>query len=203
VFNYNNGPSYRCLFPNPPKPDEVRNCSEIGVIGILPGIIGTQQANEAIKIILGIGEILSGQLLTYNALSTDYNKFKFNKNKNVIDEIKNIDFKVEEFNYDFFCGIIDDVEKEIGMSEFKAILNDLAYQIIDLRDDWEEPNIVALNLLKISPNHLISNIELIDKSKKVVLVCQNGKRSTSTIAHLNLNFKIENLINLKNGLIEY
>jgi adenylyltransferase/sulfurtransferase len=69
VFNYNNGPSYRCLYPNPPKSEDVPNCSEIGVLGVLPGIIGALQANEVLKLVLGIGEILSGKLLTYNALN--------------------------------------------------------------------------------------------------------------------------------------
>src|SRR5690606_19253182 len=63
VFNYQNGPSYRCLFPNPPQKDTVPNCSEIGVLGVLPGIIGSMQANEVLKIILGIGSTLSGKLL--------------------------------------------------------------------------------------------------------------------------------------------
>jgi molybdopterin/thiamine biosynthesis adenylyltransferase len=72
VFNYENGATYRCLFPVPPKAGTVKNCSEIGVIGVLPGIIGTQQANEAIKIIVGIGKPLSGQLLIYDALKASY-----------------------------------------------------------------------------------------------------------------------------------
>ena len=69
VFNYNNGPTYRCAFPNKPKKDTVPNCSEVGVLGVLPGIIGTMQANEVLKIILGIGNVLSGKLLCYDALS--------------------------------------------------------------------------------------------------------------------------------------
>lgn len=68
VFNYKNGPSYRCLFPNPPN-GTVPNCSEIGVLGVLPAIIGSMQANEILKIILGIGNVLSGKLLCYNALT--------------------------------------------------------------------------------------------------------------------------------------
>ena len=63
VFNYHNGPSYRCLFPSPPQVGEIPNCSEVGVLGVVPGIIGVYQATEAIKVILGLGEILSGKLL--------------------------------------------------------------------------------------------------------------------------------------------
>ena len=67
VFNYQEGPSYRCLFPNPPKKGSVANCSEVGVLGVLPGIIGSMQANEVIKIILGFDTVLSGKLYCYNA----------------------------------------------------------------------------------------------------------------------------------------
>ena len=79
VFNYENGPSYRCLFPNPPKKDSVPNCSEIGVLGVLPGIIGSMQANEVLKIILGIGNVLSGKLLCFNALTNQTSILKVKK----------------------------------------------------------------------------------------------------------------------------
>ena len=79
VFNYKNGPTYRCLFPTPPKPDTTPNCSDIGVLGILPGIVGCLQANEVIKMICGIGETLSGKLLTYDALTMQQQVFSFQK----------------------------------------------------------------------------------------------------------------------------
>ena len=79
VFNYENGPSYRCLFPNPPKKDSVPNCSEIGVLGVLPGIIGTMQANEVLKIILSIGNTLSGKLFCFNALTLQNSKSLYKK----------------------------------------------------------------------------------------------------------------------------
>ena len=80
VFNYNQGPTYRCLYSRPPGENEAPNCSEIGVIGVLPGIIGSLQANEVIKIICGIGEVLSGKLLLFDALSLNQSLLKFLKN---------------------------------------------------------------------------------------------------------------------------
>src|SRR5690606_22626466 len=82
-----NGPSYRCLFPNPPQKDAVPNCSEIGVLGILPGIIGSMQANEVLKIILGIGSILSGKLLCYNALTAQTSTLKITKSEEQIETV--------------------------------------------------------------------------------------------------------------------
>ena len=83
VFNYKNGPTYRCLFPTPPKANEVPNCSEIGVLGVLPGIIGSLQANEVLKIILGLGEILTGKLLTFDTLSMNQRLLTFKKNPSI------------------------------------------------------------------------------------------------------------------------
>src|ERR1035437_2494874 len=75
VFNYKGGPTYRCLYPEAPAEGDVPNCAEIGVLGVLPGIVGTLQANEVIKIITGIGDILSGKLLTLDALTMQFNTF--------------------------------------------------------------------------------------------------------------------------------
>jgi len=89
VFNYKGGPTYRCLFPTPPKAGEVPNCEEVGVLGVLPGVLGMYQANEVLKIILSIGSILSGQLLSINLLTNDQRLLRFNKNKAEIESIKN------------------------------------------------------------------------------------------------------------------
>jgi len=89
VFNYKGGPTYRCLFPTPPKTGEVPNCEEVGVLGVLPGVLGMYQANEVLKIILSIGSILSGQLLSINLLTNDQRLLRFNKNKAEIESIKN------------------------------------------------------------------------------------------------------------------
>jgi adenylyltransferase/sulfurtransferase len=77
VFNFQGGPTYRCLFPDPPDPKDAPNCSEIGVIGILPGLIGTLQASEAIKVITGVGEPLSGSLLLWDVLTMKQQTIRF------------------------------------------------------------------------------------------------------------------------------
>lgn len=112
VFNFNNGPTYRCLYPVPPEPSAVPNCSDVGVLGILPGIIGSLQANEVLKIILGLGNVLSGQLLTFDALSMKQAIFSFQKNDLI--EIKSV-----QVDYQRFCGVNSGIEN-ITFQEFQA-----------------------------------------------------------------------------------
>ena len=100
VFNYKNGPTYRCLFPEPPNSDDVPNCTEIGVLGVLSGIIGTIMANETLKIILEIGKVLSGKLLVMDTLSLTMQTLSFRRNpKNL--NIKNL------IDYQVFCSSND------------------------------------------------------------------------------------------------
>ena len=98
VFNYQEGPNYRDLYPEPPPPGMVPSCAEGGVLGVLPGIIGTIQANETIKVILGTGNTLSGRLLLYNALDMTFRELKLRPNpvRPVIDKL---------IDYEQFCGI--------------------------------------------------------------------------------------------------
>ncbi|MFD1467642.1 molybdopterin-synthase adenylyltransferase MoeB [Hymenobacter caeli] len=77
VFNYQNGPTYRCLYPEPPAPGEAPSCAEIGVLGVLPGLVGTLQAAEVLKILAGIGEVLSGRLLVIDALGMRFQTLRF------------------------------------------------------------------------------------------------------------------------------
>jgi sulfur-carrier protein adenylyltransferase/sulfurtransferase len=82
VFKHHDGPCYRCLFPEPPPPEMAPSCSEGGVLGVLPGIIGSLQANEALKLALGVGEPLIGRLLLFDALETEFSEVKIKRNPN-------------------------------------------------------------------------------------------------------------------------
>ena len=189
VFNYKNGPTYRCLYPNPPKPNEVPNCSEIGVMGVLPGIIGSFQANEVIKMICNIGETLSGRLLTYNALTMRQSIFGLQKNENIqILELEN--------DYDSFCGISHSVS-EISISILKENLS--LYNLLDVRriDEREQNNIGGVHI----PLHELSiRIEDVPLDKPLVVYCKAGIRSKMAIDILkDAKLNIE-LINLDKGI---
>lgn len=189
VFNYKNGPTYRCLFPNPPKPNSVPNCAEIGVLGVLAGIIGCFQANEVIKIICGIGNILSGKLLTYNVLNVSQNVFKIRKNENL--HITKL-----EDNYDFFCGFLDDL-KEVTYTKLNENIKE--YNLLDVRTLQERAEF-QIGGMHIPLNELKQRFNEISTEKPLVVYCKSGNRSKQAIKILqNLNFPSE-IFNLKNGV---
>ena len=207
VFNYKEGPTYRCLFPEPPKAGSVPNCSDVGVLGVLPGLIGTQQANEVIKIILDLGVPLSGKLLTYDALNNSFLTLNVNRSEEEIQKVLNNSADFENIDYDFFCGI-DSAKnlQEISKESLKSLLDsDEDFQIVDVRQEYEQPRIdlsttVNGQLLVAPLNDLEKYIDQISKSKKVVVVCQHGIRSVAAIEHLKNKYDFKNLINLENGI---
>ena len=95
VFNYKGGPSYRCVFPNPPQKGTIPNCAQIGVLGVLPGIIGCMQANEVLKLVLGLGNILSGKLYCFNALNNLSQTLRVQRNALEIETVKSRGLKFE------------------------------------------------------------------------------------------------------------
>ncbi|TXB66771.1 molybdopterin-synthase adenylyltransferase MoeB [Vicingus serpentipes] len=199
VFNYGDGPSYRCLFPNAPDECSVSNCSEIGVLGVLPGLIGTQQANEVLKLILNIGNPLSGKLAIYNALEASQLIIEISRNEDQINIAKQIDFDL--YDYDYFCGIKKEKNmKEISAQELKALLKKEDIQVIDVRESYETPKIEELKALNIPMQSIPHNMDKIDRNKKVVIHCQHGIRSMHAIDFLAQN-GFDNLINLTGGIV--
>ena len=203
VFNYTDkngvtGPNYRDLFPEPPPPGLVPNCSEGGVLGVLPGIIGSMQANEVIKVITGVGETLSGRLFLFDAASFS---------TRILKVAKNPETKIEGLiNYEQFCGI-GEVEvkaiKEISVKELKNWQdNKEDFQLIDVREPYEF-EIANLSGELIPLGEILKNVDKFSKDKKVVVHCRSGKRSADAIRELETLYKFENLYNLKGGILSY
>jgi adenylyltransferase/sulfurtransferase len=193
VFNYLNGPTYRCLYPNPPQQEIVSNCNETGVLGTLTGLTGTLMANEVIKIITGMGNVLSGKLLTFDLLSTRFQTFEYKldpKNR----ELNKLS---TDYNMTFAAEI-----KEITPQELKEKLSrNEPLQIIDVREPEEflERNIGGL---LIPLRELEKNMDKIKKDIPAILVCRSGVRSMHAAKILQRN-NYNKLYNLKGGLIEY
>ena len=192
VFNYKNGPTYRCLFPNPPLPNEVPNCSDIGVLGVLPGIIGSLQANEVIKIICGLGDTLAGRILTFNALTLQQHIIEFKKN-DAINVTKLID-------YEIFCGVKEDTN-EITAKLLKEKTED--FYLIDVRTEREREQFYIEGSVHIPLDEIEDRYQEIKTSKTVVVYCQSDVRSKNAIAFLKDKFSHLEFKNLKNGLMEY
>jgi molybdopterin/thiamine biosynthesis adenylyltransferase/rhodanese-related sulfurtransferase len=209
VFNYEDGPSYRCLFPDPPKEGSVPNCSEVGVLGVLPGMIGTTQANEVLKIILGLGSVLSGTLMLIDALENTQLKVAIEKDQDQIDRVLSNRKGFKNYDYNLFCGLTNDEkdasvisEGEISILALEDILKKEDVLLIDVREEWEIPTIKKWNPLNIPLNTLKENLVKIDKQKKKVVFCQSGGRSAKAIAYLQEQ-GFNNLINLTGGVGSY
>ena len=200
VFNYTDkngtkGPNYRDLYPTPPEPGLIPNCAEGGVFGVLPGIIGSLQANEVIKVITGVGEPLSGRFFVFDALTFETRTLKITKRANST-EIK------ELIDYEQFCGIsaIEKPVKEISTLELENwISNGEDFQIIDVREtsEYEQINIGA-HLIPLG--EVIARNHEIEREKKVVIHCRSGARSAKAIRQLE-EIGFDNLYNLKGGIL--
>lgn len=206
VFNYtdsdgNTGPNYRDLFPSPPPPGLVPSCAEGGVIGVLPGIVGSLQANEVIKVITGVGDPLSGRLFLFDAASFSTRVLKVHKSKTPI-EIK------ELIDYEVFCGLNLEEEpkdevKEITVEELKDLqTKGNGFQLIDVREPYEY-EISNLGGELIPLKSVLDQVDKIASDKQVVVHCRSGKRSADAIRDLEGKYGFKNLYNLKGGILAW
>ena len=165
-FNFKDGPNYRDLFPSPPPPELAPNCSEAGVLGILPGIVGTIQATEAIKIILGIGNCLSGELLVIDALTMDFRKLEFSLNADR-EKVTSLSEKQEK-------GF-----SEIGAKEFAERRNKgWAPFLLDVRRSHEEQiSSIGGTDSRIMHLEIPSRLEELPSQGDIVVYCRSGQRS--------------------------
>lgn len=191
VFNWQNGPTYRCIFPQPPADGESPNCADIGVIASLPGIIGTLQANEAIKMITQTGEVLSGKLLTMNVLDMNVHFFNFRLNP-VNKQITQLKTTAES------CAI-EPVISQVEYTELQAMLaKQPETQLIDVRETEEHAigNIGGINipLSQLEFRHTELNAVI-----PIVLYCASGTRSHHFAKQLQKK-GFKQLFNLKNGI---
>ncbi|HRL10745.1 MAG TPA: molybdopterin-synthase adenylyltransferase MoeB [Aggregatilineales bacterium] len=233
VFGHAEGPCYRCMFPEPPPPGLVPSCAEGGVLGILPGTIGTLQATEAIKLILGIGDPLVGRMLLYDALDMTFTTIKVRKNPacpvcGVPRE------QIELIDYEQFCGMpahdrslyqteeaqLDFDMRSINVQELAERLTAGEHPLIlDVRDphEWE---IVALDgTLRIpkgdilaAKNALVAQRKLreetvlaqIPQDQEIIVHCRSGKRSADVIAYLReVGYDTARLFNLEGGILAW
>ncbi len=195
VFNYLNedgtrGTNYRDLFPEPPAAGSIPNCAEGGVLGVLPGIVGSMQANEVIKVITGIGKPLKGRLFLFDAANFTSNTIKIPKNPNlVIDALT---------DYEIACAV---PQQEISAEELKKLLNQKAnIQLIDVRETWEyEAENIGAKLIPLG--EIAANHSKIARDKQVIIHCKSGARSAQAIELLERDFDFTNLYNLKGGIM--
>ena len=205
VFNYKNadgsfGPNYRDLFPSPPPPELIPDCASGGVLGVLPGIIGSMQALEIIKLVTGIGESLSGKFLVFDALGFSTKTFLVKPNPNNPLNGTNPSLKAL-IDYEEFCNTkpIQNI-KEITVQQFLELKSKgEEIQLIDVREPLEYE---AFNLEgKLIPlKNILEHVSEIEHGKKVIIHCQSGVRSKTAINLLQQQFNFDNLYNLTGGI---
>lgn len=206
VFATKDGPCYRCLFPEPPPPGLVPSCAEGGVLGVLPGTIGTIQATEAIKLLLGIGSSLAGRLLIYNALdmSFEYVKLKKNPKCAVCGEHPTV---TELIDYEQFCGVPGhDHEEdntlaawEITAPELQDRLQHNHLRLIDVREPHELEISSLPQAVNIPLGSLAARLSELDSAEDIVLMCKSGARSGRALELL-VSAGFKKVKNLKGGI---
>ena len=210
VFNYtdrhgNTGPNYRDLYPTPPPPGLVPSCAEGGVLGVLPGIIGSLQALEVIKVITGIGETLSGRFFLFDALNFESRTFNIKSREDNPINGKNPTI-TGLIDYEQFCGmkaIEEKPLKEITAKELYDLqVRGEKFQLIDVREPHEY-NIVTIGGELIPLATIAANADRIARDRKVIVHCKTGGRSAKAIRELEEKFGFTNLYNLKGGILSY
>ena len=208
VFWAERGPCYRCLYPEPPPPGLVPSCAEGGVLGVLPGIIGAIQANEAIKIVLGAPDIMVNRLLLFDAWRMRFRELKLRKNPECPVCGDNPTIK-ELIDYEQFCGITPQTEtkatmEEITATELKQRLDkgdDI--QIIDVREPHEYEIAQIPNSTLIPLGQVVGRMNEIDTNRETVVHCKGGVRSAKAIEALQRAGFPGKLANLKGGILAW
>jgi adenylyltransferase/sulfurtransferase len=207
VFDAKDGPCYRCIFPEPPPPGLVPSCAEGGVLGVLPGTVGTLQATEAIKLLLGIGSTLKGKMLLYNALDMSFDFINLRKNPNC--RVCSPEPEITELiDYEEFCGMpMHDHDEGSAGADWDITVQELAEKLagdhpprlIDVREP-HELLISSLEGAQLIPlGQLAGKLSELDSAQEMVLLCKSGSRSSRALELL-VGAGFRKVRNLKGGI---
>jgi sulfur-carrier protein adenylyltransferase/sulfurtransferase len=207
VFHAAQGPCYRCLFPEPPPPGLVPSCAEGGVLGVLPGTIGSIQATEALKMLIGIGSSLVGRLLLYNALDMSFEFVTLRKNPKCRVCGPDADIK-ELIDYDEFCGIPGrDVQEGSAGNDwditpielFNVMRESNPPLLVDVREPHEQQISSLPGAINMPLGAMASHLSELDSAREMVLFCKAGTRSSRALELL-VGAGFKRVKNLKGGL---
>ena len=207
VFDAEDGPCYRCIFPEPPPPGLVPSCAEGGVLGVLPGTVGTLQATEAIKLLLGIGTSLKGKMLLYNALDMSFDFINLRKNPNC--KVCSPEPEITELiDYEAFCGMpMHDHDEGSAGADWDISAKELAEELKSANPprliDVREPHELRISAIKgaelIPLGQLAGKLSQLDSAEEMVLFCKSGTRSTRALELL-VGAGFRKVKNLKGGI---
>lgn len=210
VFDAQNGPCYRCLYPEPPEPGMVPSCAEGGVLGVLPGYIAMIQATEAIKVLTGIGKTLIGRFIRYDALNMETRELKLRKDPEcpVCSASPSI---TELIDYEQFCGLTRGGDgsgvdiKKIDVDEYADMRDDeIEHLLLDVREEHELKICELEKNVHIPLGQLAQRLDEIDswKDKPVIVICKTGQRSLKAAETL-MKHGFVDVANLEGGIIAW
>jgi adenylyltransferase/sulfurtransferase len=206
VFYAKEGPCYRCLFPEPPPPGLVPSCAEGGVLGVLPGTIGTLQATEALKVLLGIGEPMIGRLLLYNALDMSFDFVNLKKNPKC--RVCGADADIKELiDYEEFCGVPGHDHEDgsagtgldITATELAERVKTGRLKLLDVREPHELEISALPGAVNIPLGQLAGRLSELDSADDMVVFCKAGTRSARALELLS-SAGFKKVKNLKGGI---
>jgi len=185
VLNHNHGPCYRCLFPEPPAEELAPNCSANGVLGVLPGLIGTIQATETVKVLLNIGSTLSGRLLIYDALEMSFRDIDIQNNESCRICSNEADIKeLQEYEEQCILTALEEessytVENNMTPKQVIELMkkNQYSIELIDLREPIETEICSIDGAQNIPLSFLTYSLDEMEKEKTYVLFCKTGERT--------------------------
>ena len=197
VFNWRGGPTYRCLFPSPPPAELAPNCAQAGVLGVLPGIVGTWQAGEAIKVLTGVGEPLSGKLLLWNALTMNVQTIGL-----AVDPQSRA---IRDLPADVGPAACSSADWEIDAAELRRLIGTGPVQLLDVREDWERqvdaihPSLhIPLGMLELaSAEELLADLQV---NQPTIVYCAAGVRSLHAVSILREAFGLRLAQSLRGGM---
>ncbi len=207
VFGVPGGPCYRCLYPEPPPPGLVPSCAEGGVLGVLPGMVGTVQATEVIKLLLGIGQTLVGRLLLFDALELNFREVKLRADPAcpICGEHPTIDKLID---YEQFCGVGQDGKEEQAMVEVTPVEVQAELEagrelvILDVRNPYEIDICRIEGSVVIPLPELLQRVNELDRDQEMVVHCKSGARSARAIQQLQ-EHGFSKLRNLHGGILAW
>jgi len=209
VFAHGGGPCYRCLFRDPPPPDIVPTCAEAGVLGVLPGLVGTIQATEAIKLVLGIGATLTGRLLLVDTLPMEFREVELRRDPECV-ACGDTPTITELIDYEEFCGgtaapLEHPVVPEIDVEELRArIGTGRTLRIVDVREphEWRISNLGAYGAQLVPLGRLADALDELDPAEELVVYCRTGHRSAIAVQQL-AAAGFARAVNLRGGINEW
>jgi molybdopterin/thiamine biosynthesis adenylyltransferase/rhodanese-related sulfurtransferase len=194
--------NYRDLFPNPPNLDSAVSCNDVGVLGVIPGIIGTMQATEALKIITGVGKPLANKIISYNALENSFYDFEIISNANQLVNFPKNKTAFLDYNYDWFCNFNLDAET-LSVEEFDSLRKQEKITIIDVREKGELPDVDEFPFTLIPSSEFKNLISTISQENKIVVFCKSGQRSAKAIKIIKEKWPNCQAFSLKGGIDEW